>query len=252
VRIAAVAAAGTFVAGTLMATAARAQPEPSADGGDVAANAKQIYETASKQYDLRDFANAIENFKKAYALLPEPLFLFDIAQSYRQLHDCENAQSFYKSYLRNAPDAANRDKVDKFLAEMDKCVADARPVEAPGTNPGVAIAVEKPDPNHDVRLAGIITIISGGVVLLAGGFFAFDAANQAADLQAACLHGCNASDVIGIDQAGRNANVAAIAGFAVGGAAAAVGLGMFLWSRHETVSVMPTNGGAVMTTMVRF
>jgi tetratricopeptide (TPR) repeat protein len=236
----------------LVAGVARAQPEPSADSGDVEVNAKQLYETASKQYDLRDFANAIDNFKKAYALLPEPLFLFDIAQSYRQLHDCENARSFYKSYIRNAPDAPNRDKVDKFLAEMEKCVADARPVEATGTTPGVAVVVDKPDPNHDLRVAGIITAIAGGVVLLAGGFFAFDASNQAGDLQAACLHGCNASDVIGIDQAGRNANIAAVIGFAVGGAAVAAGAGLYLWSRHETVSVAPTSGGAVMTTMVRF
>jgi tetratricopeptide (TPR) repeat protein len=242
-----------------LAPRAYAQPEPSADGGDVEANAKQLYEDASKHYDLRDYAVAIDLFKKAYALLPEPLFLFDIAQSYRQLHDCDNARSFYKTYLRNAPTAENRDKVERFLAEMEQCVRDApadqtnhvtERVTPPG---GTGGATTTTDPGHTARLAGLITGGIGVLAIGAGVGFSIDATNQANAFQLQCLRGCQASQVLSIDAEGRNANTGAIVGYVVGGLAVATGVGLYLFGRHaEPVAVTPTAGGGMVTTMVRF
>ena len=228
------------------ASVAIAQPD---DDGPNKARAKTLYDSASKHYALREFPQAIDEFKKAYELLPEPLFLFDIAQSYRQLHDCENARGFYKTYLAKAPDADDRTKVEKFIAEMDQCIAEQpRPLPPP----------PPPATGHTdhtaIKRAGLITAAAGLVVAGFGVYFAIDAANQATDLEIACEQGCNASDVLQIDADGQNARTAAIVAFAVGGAAIAAGAAMFVWAKThgEPVMVTPTPGGAMVQTMVRF
>jgi tetratricopeptide (TPR) repeat protein len=76
----------------------------------------------AQHFNLAEYDEAIVAYKEAYRLDPEPLFLYDIAQAYRQKPDCTKARTFYKSYLRNAPDATNRDKVDKRIAEMEECI----------------------------------------------------------------------------------------------------------------------------------
>lgn len=239
-----------------------AQPEPSADGGDVEAHAKAFFEAASKAYEAKDYANAVENFRKAYALLPDALFLYDIAQSYRQLHDCENARGYYRSYVRIAPTADNRDKAQRFLDEMEACYRNEHAGEVTtgttGTT-GTARRADKPAAatgSHgqaNLRLAGIVTGIAGVVGVGVGVFFSVDAANQASDLQAACAHGCNAGDVLPIDEAGRNAQTGAIISYVIGGAAIAAGVGLYLYSqRVEPVVVTPVPGGATVSTMVRF
>ena len=100
----------------VMASVASAGPEMAADD-------KELYARGTKHYDLGEYAAAIDSFRASYDLVPQPLLLFDIAQAYRQLRDCGHARTFYKSYLRNLPAADNRDKVERFLADMDACVA---------------------------------------------------------------------------------------------------------------------------------
>jgi len=232
----------------LLATAAHAQ----ADGDDdpTKAKAKALFDSASKHYDLREFPQAIDEFKKAYELLQEPLFLFDIAQSYRQLHDCENARGFYKNYLQKSPDAEDRDKVEKFIAEMDQCIAEhPKPLPPPPPPP-----VTHGGSHTTLKRAGLITAGVGVAIAGLGVYFAIDASNQATNLEIACQHGCSASDVLQIDADGQNAQTASIVAFSIGGAAIAAGVAMAVWaSTHdEPVMVAPTRGGAMVSTMVRF
>ena len=233
----------------LLAHAAFAQADDD-DPNPRKAEAKVLYDSASKHYDLREFKQAIDEFKKAYELLPEPLFLFDIAQSYRQLHDCENARGFYKNYLRNAPEAEDKDKVDKFISEMDQCIADApKPIDThtdvppPATHPRTAL-----------KRAGLITAAAGVVISGLGVYFAIDAANQATNLQIACEQGCEAGDVLQIDADGQASRNNAIIMFSIGGAAILAGAAMTAWAvTHEApVIITPTPGGAMVHTMVRF
>ena len=51
------------------------------------------------------------------------LLLFDVGQAYRQLHDCDNARSYYSYYLRVQPTADNRKQVERFIADMEACAA---------------------------------------------------------------------------------------------------------------------------------
>lgn len=242
-----------------LAAPVHAQPEPSADSNDVEASSKALYDAGSKAYEAHEYATAIDDFRKAYALLPEPLFLFDIAQSYRQIHDCDNARSFYRSYLRNAPDAENKDKAQRFLDEMEQCVRDAQAHAPPNTGTTTTVTTTPggeqaaSDKRAQLRFAGLVTGIGGLVLVGVGVAFSIEAADAASNLELECMQRCTAGDALNIDQAGRNDEAGAVITYVLGGAAIAVGVGLYLYAREPApVVVVPTPGGAAVSTMVRF
>jgi tetratricopeptide (TPR) repeat protein len=254
--------------GALLAIAEAQPSEVAPAGDDVTGRAKSEYEAASRHYDLREYAAAIASFRKAYELLPEPLFLFDIAQSYRQLHDCESARGFYKTYLRNLPTADNRAKVEAFITEMDECVR-AQPshvVDAPTLAPAapaasvaqvapVAPVAPVARPTSRLQIASIVVGLTGVAIAGVGIYFSSDAADQAHQVELLCAGGCAAADVAELDRAGHDANRNAILSYAVGGTAIAAGITMLLWSTlhtDEVITLTPTPHGATVGAAVRF
>src|SRR6516164_1230338 len=108
--------------------------------------------SGQSHYNLNEFAEALQDFKEAYRLHPDPAFLFNIAQYERQLGDLDEAIKFYRSYLRNKPDATNAKEVQKKIDEL-KGLSDAKRkskesapagVTAPSTSP------PPPDASHAV------------------------------------------------------------------------------------------------------
>jgi len=95
--------------------------KPKSTDKDLAA--KQAYEEATKAYNLGKFDKAIEAYERAYDLKPDPVFLFNIAQSHRLNNNFKQALFFYKSFLRNAPDAPNRAQIEERIAELEEWVA---------------------------------------------------------------------------------------------------------------------------------
>ena len=69
-------------------------------------------------------------FKEAYRIVGDPAFLFNIAQCHRKLGHPADAITFYKTYLRRAPNTAHRAEVEKFIANLEKEQA-VRPEAAP-------------------------------------------------------------------------------------------------------------------------
>ncbi|MCC6993639.1 MAG: hypothetical protein IT370_03315 [Deltaproteobacteria bacterium] len=104
---------------SLGAGVAIAKPKPT----DKDLAAKQAYEEATKAYNLGKFDKAIEAYERAYDLKPDPVFLFNIAQSHRLNNNFKQALFFYKSFLRNAPDAPNRAQIEERIAELEEWVA---------------------------------------------------------------------------------------------------------------------------------
>jgi Tetratricopeptide repeat len=94
----------------LLATGAARGAEP----GD----AKARYLSGQSHYNLNEFADALQDFKEAYRLHPDAAFLFNIAQCERQLGDLEEAIKFYRSYLRNKPEASNKREVERKIEEL--------------------------------------------------------------------------------------------------------------------------------------
>jgi tetratricopeptide (TPR) repeat protein len=92
--------------------------EPAEDNDQ---KARELHAEGTRHYDLAEYDLAIEAFKQAYLLVERPSTLFNIAQAYRRKGDCERAAFFYRNYLRLKPDAADREKTEVRIAEMDAC-----------------------------------------------------------------------------------------------------------------------------------
>jgi len=82
--------------------------------------ARQLFQQGSKYYDLGQFDKAIEAWQQGYDQKPDPGFLYNIAQAYRQKQDPAKAIFFYKGYLRNSPKAHNRAEVEQKIAALQK------------------------------------------------------------------------------------------------------------------------------------
>jgi tetratricopeptide (TPR) repeat protein len=111
------------------ATHAQAQPSPAPAPSPASpqADADQAYQRGRSHYDLREWDQAIAEFKEAYRLRPDAPSLFNIAQSFRLKGDCAQAASFYKTYRRNFPNEKNIARVDQFITEMEACAKQTPP-----------------------------------------------------------------------------------------------------------------------------
>lgn len=100
--------------------------------------ARAAFAEGQRRYDLNEFNAALAAFKQAYLAYEEPVFLFNIAQCYRQLGDKGEAIKFYRSYLRKVPDAPNRDDVKSLVSTLENEVASAKAAAPPPTTPILA------------------------------------------------------------------------------------------------------------------
>ena len=87
------------------------------------AAAKLHYEAGTTAYNIGDFLTAAKEYTAAYRAKPEPVLLYNTAQAYRLGGDLKQAAFFYRSYLRNVPDAANRQEVEERIRALDAEIA---------------------------------------------------------------------------------------------------------------------------------
>lgn len=90
--------------------------EPSRDAKQ---EAKARFVAGQSHYNLNEFNEALREFKEAYRLYPDPVFLFNLGQCERQLDHYEEAIRFYRSFLREQPKAPNRQEVLRKIEEME-------------------------------------------------------------------------------------------------------------------------------------
>jgi tetratricopeptide (TPR) repeat protein len=120
-----------WAAGILVFLLASQQPCPvHAASGDPKQEAKSHFRAGQKHYNLNEFPDALMEFKEAYRLHSDPVFLYNIGQCERQLGHLEDAARFYRNYLREYPKAPNRQEVERRIDEIDETLkaqaADAR------------------------------------------------------------------------------------------------------------------------------
>src|SRR5439155_7019521 len=101
---------------------ARAQDDDSRKAA-VLEEARQHVAKAKVHYDLGEFKEAADEYIIVYRLRPIPALLFNIAQAYRQGGLYDKARQFYKSYLRESPEAKNRATIEQSIREMDELLA---------------------------------------------------------------------------------------------------------------------------------
>jgi tetratricopeptide (TPR) repeat protein len=125
------AAAVAVMIGVLLAGPARAE--------DARSRALAHFEAGRKLYQVGDYAPALVEFKRAFLLKEDPVFIFNIAQCHRRLGDTEQAITFYRRYLGTNPPAANRQQVEKLIADLER-QRPAVPASPPPAPPEVARA----------------------------------------------------------------------------------------------------------------
>jgi len=96
---------------------------------DDAEEAKRYFVKAQTAYKLNKYIEAIENYEAAYRALPDAAFLFNIAQAQRQQYALDKkvdrlhkALALYKAYLRDMPQAPNRNTVMTLMEELQKWI----------------------------------------------------------------------------------------------------------------------------------
>src|SRR5689334_3962621 len=99
----------------LLAFAVAATPARATDDADTA-EARRLFISGTKHFDLSEYEAALADFKEGYRRKDDPVFLYNIAQCYRLTkgHE-EDALKFYRNYLRRAPRAQNRVEVEKKI-----------------------------------------------------------------------------------------------------------------------------------------
>jgi hypothetical protein len=96
---------------------------------------KILYERATRAYDVGKYNEAIEEYQKAYEIGGDPPMLYNIAQAYRLNDQPGEALRFYRRYLQRAPNARNREDVERKIAELEKTVEDRRKAQAAAPPP---------------------------------------------------------------------------------------------------------------------
>jgi tetratricopeptide (TPR) repeat protein len=168
----------------------------SARADDRFSQAKQQVKAADIDYRLGRFAEALEEYTRAYELYPVPPLLFNIGQCHKNLRDFAKAKFFFEGYLRDDPKAWNRDLVEDLIREANAELAKSRstgetgqptapvqPTAPPAITPPMAfppalappIAPPRPvEPPSDAVAPGRSVVwpsvlVGGGVAALAGG-----------------------------------------------------------------------------------
>jgi tetratricopeptide (TPR) repeat protein len=111
---------------------------------DSRARARALYDRGMAHYNVGAFDSAVEEFKQAYELTRAPGLLFNLAQACRLAKHDEEALHFYRSYLRERPNAPNRRDAQAFIAELEKRMATPTPAPAPVEPSAAPPPVEAP------------------------------------------------------------------------------------------------------------
>jgi tetratricopeptide (TPR) repeat protein len=82
------------------------------------ADPEELYRRGMLHYELGRYPDAIDAFTRAYQASGKPALLYDLAQAYRMSRAPEKALPLYRAYLRQSPRAANRDEVERRIAEL--------------------------------------------------------------------------------------------------------------------------------------
>jgi len=87
-------------------------------------------EKATAHYNLQEWSKALEEYKQAYMIEPDPRTLWAIAQTQRLSGDCRSAILSYRAYMRGAS-AAGANIANEFITECEATLeAQHRAVEA--------------------------------------------------------------------------------------------------------------------------
>ncbi|MCA9673078.1 MAG: tetratricopeptide repeat protein [Myxococcales bacterium] len=89
--------------------------------------ARKAFRAGQQAYRDGKYAEAAKHFEAGYKADPRPRFLINVAQSYRQAGDLEQAKANYQRFLELAPKRSTlRPQVERLVAEIDQLIAEKK------------------------------------------------------------------------------------------------------------------------------
>ena len=88
-------------------------------GGPTDAEVSEHIALGHRLYQRGQYQEAVVEFRRAYELRADPRFLYEIAETYRQLGATDQALFYYDRYLAGAPAAPDRDAVEDRVIELE-------------------------------------------------------------------------------------------------------------------------------------
>jgi hypothetical protein len=140
----------------------------SASAAPPASEVEQVrkhFDAGSKAFSLGEFKRAIDEYKAAFNIKADPVFLYNIAQAYRLAGDLSQAVFFYRSYLNNSPKAPNRHEVEDRIRKLEQQLNEQRALTSMPPNlpvaPGGAVDTTYPGQSgRDSSPGGTTTQVS--------------------------------------------------------------------------------------------
>ena len=233
------------------------------------------YADGQKEFVAGDYLPAAAKFEAAYALDPDPVYLYNAAQAYRKGSACARAAENYRKFLAIVPNPPNLDKVTKYIDELDACAkADSAPEVPPVAAPAPVMPVPPPviptpkpapvlvtreHPNAALERHAGIGLGAGGIVLLAVGIAFTHDVHALEDASAALCNACTWSAAKqqradDLQHRGDRDSKLAVASYAVGGAALVSGVVLYVIGSRapETYFEPAPGGGGSVVTRFRF
>lgn len=247
------------------------------------AKADAAYAEGQKSYAAGDYASAAQKFEAAYALDPDPAYLFNIAQAYRLGNACAKAATAYRTFLAEVPDAPNAAKVKQFIEQSDDCaktqtpvpppVDEARPPPArtdlvPPPSPPPSPPPPTGRPGRAQRLAGVVVGGFGAAGLGVAVYFTVKASDYTRQREHLCSQEIADTGTCAwtterdtredeLNDKGERAQLAARIAWTVGGAAVLGGVALYLLApsaaaEGSAMTIVPSQGGAMAVGTFRF
>lgn len=268
----------SFVLGVSDLRAAQPAPSVGADASHRDAVDERI-EAGRSKFDAGDYIGAVAEFEAAYALEPDPNFLYNIGRTYEEAGQLSAAADYYRRYARQPGISLEmRRKASERIKVLDEVLAQTEPESRTEPEPEPAATPEptvQPPPRSQpramnasgsdamveregrgLRIAGYSLLAVGASTLAAGGVLGGLASRDASDLETTE----DPQTRVDLVERGQNRSLAADVSFVAGGVLATTGLVLALVGvsrRNEgrrRAAVTPAVGpyGASATLRVRF
>jgi tetratricopeptide (TPR) repeat protein len=118
-----------------------------------ASTAREAFDEAERLYQLGRFEEAITSYEKAYALDPQPAFLYNIALAHRRQYEIDDkpehlrrARELYRNYLRLEPNTPLRAAIEKIIEDLGAKLKEEPAPPPPAPPPKLKARPEPPPP----------------------------------------------------------------------------------------------------------
>ena len=138
-----------WTGGVIVAAFCAALAMPAQAGESDKTIARAHYETATRLYEVREYEDALKEYKAAYVAKPDAAFLFNIGQCYRKMDKNAEALDFFQQFLKKSPpDDPIRAQVEARIRNIEAGLnTDYDPFDkSAAAQPQPPAAKEKPSP----------------------------------------------------------------------------------------------------------